>query len=135
MNKPTIVMTSGVFSMLHRGHLNILWASKQLGDILVVGVISDRGTAAYKADFPVDSLQQRMAALLRLGFVDVVVAQETTDPSPLVERFMPNIFTHGDDWNELRQGQETLERLGVEWRLLPYTPDISTTLLRERLTA
>lgn len=133
VNKPTVVMTSGVFDLLHRGHLNILWRSKQLGDVLVVGVITDEGTALYKGRRPVESLRTRMARIAALGFVDVVIEQQSTDPSPLVERFRPDVFTHGSDWTKLREGQETLERLGVEWVLLPYTEGISTTTLREKM--
>jgi rfaE bifunctional protein nucleotidyltransferase chain/domain len=126
-----IVYTAGVFDLLHRGHLNLLARSRLLGDLLVVGVVSDAGARAYKGQMPVQSLPLRMDALLRLPLVDVVVPQPTTDPSALLERFRPDIMTHGDDWTELREGHETLERLGIEWRLIPYTPGISTTLLRE----
>lgn len=128
---PRIVMTSGVFDLLHRGHLALLWRSRFLGDVLVVGVVSDVGTAEYKQRLPVESEIVRMQNVARLGFVDVVVLQATTDPTPLLERFRPDVFTHGSDWERLIRGQETIERLGVEFVLLPYTPGISSTLLRE----
>jgi cytidyltransferase-like protein len=125
-----VIYTAGVWDMLHRGHLNFLWASKRLGDVLVVGVVSDAGCAAYKGHTPVQNAQARARAVEGLGFVDAVVWQSTTDPTPELERFHPDVMTHGDDWPELKQGQETLRRLGIEWRLLPYTPGISSTLLR-----
>jgi len=126
-----VIYTAGVFDILHRGHLNILMASKALGDILVVGVVSDAGCNAYKGFFPTEKLQHRIRAIERLGFVDVVVPQPTTDPTPLLERFRPDVMTHGDDWTQLREGAETIERLGVEWRLIPYTEGVSSTRLRE----
>lgn len=132
MNAPRVVMTSGVWSLLHRGHINLLWRAKQLGDVLVVGVVSDGGTVAYKGRMPADTVDQRIAAIARLPFVDVVSYQHTTDPTPLLERFRPDAFVHGDDWAELREGHDTLARLGIEWVTLPYTPDISTTMLRAR---
>ena len=130
---PRVIYTAGVFDLLHRGHLNMLWASKALGDVLVVGVLSSDGCAAYKGRLPVENLHERMMAVERLRFVDVVVRQGGTDPSDNLERFRPDVMTHGDDWDRLREGHETLVRLGVEWRLVPYTPDVSTTLLREAM--
>lgn len=125
-----VVYTAGVFDLLHRGHLNLLWQSKRMGDVLVVGVVSDMGTNAYKGRLPVQNVAQRMRAVERLGFVDAVVLQRDTDPTPMLERFRPDVMTHGDDWPRLREGHETLERLGIEWALVPYTRGVSTTLLR-----
>lgn len=127
--------TAGVWDLLHRGHLNLLWETRKLCDVLVVGVVSDTGAAAYKGRFPVQSTEQRMRAIERLGFVDVVVLQPTTDPSEILERIRPDLMTHGDDWDRLREGHETLERLGVEWVLIPYTRGVSTTQLRERMAS
>jgi glycerol-3-phosphate cytidylyltransferase len=130
-----VCYTAGVWDLLHRGHLNILWASKALGDVLVVGVVSDAGTEAYKGRRPVQNVQQRMEAVRRLGFVDVVEIQHGTDPSHNLIRFRPDVMTHGDDWDRLKEGHETIERLGIEFVTLPYTPDVSTSLLREKVSA
>lgn len=128
---PRVVMASGVFALLHRGHINLLWRAKQLGDVLVVGVVSDSGTRAYKGSYPVENIQQRMRAIERLSFVDVVLLQPETDPTPLLERIRPDVLVHGDDWSELLSGQDTVERLGIEWVLLPYTQFTSTTELKK----
>jgi len=127
-----VIYTAGVWDLLHRGHLNILWESKQLGDVLVVGVVSDGGCLAYKGFTPVQNSQKRARMIEALGFVDVVELQPSTDPTPLLERYRPDVMTHGDDWERLREGAETLERLGIEWKLIPYTPGISSTVLREK---
>lgn len=130
---PRVVLASGVWSLLHRGHLNLLFRARQLGDVLVVGVVSDAGVADYKGRAPLDNVQKRMRAIEKLGFVDVVEYQLGTDPTPLVERFRPDVFVHGDDWARLREGHETLERLGVAFVTLPYTPEITTTMLRDEM--
>lgn len=135
MTAPRVVMASGVFDLLHVGHINLLWRAKQLGDVLVVGVVSDHGTRDYKGRYAAEGERVRMRAVLDLGFVDVVAEQAGTDPSALLERFRPDVLVHGDDWSELLQGQATVERLGIEWKLLPYTPDVSTTALRSAGTA
>lgn len=130
MSEPVIVFVPGVFDLLHRGHLNLLWRARQLGDLLVVGVVSDAGVLAYKGRMPSWNYAQRIQAIGRLSCVDVVELQHGTDPTPLLERYRPAKLVHGDDWDRLREGHETMERLGVEFVRLPYTPGISTTLLR-----
>jgi cytidyltransferase-like protein len=124
------VFVPGVWDQLHRGHLNLLWEARGIGDVLIVSAVSDDGCRQYKNVFPAQHLYVRMEALRRLRFVDVVVAQQTTDPSPLLERFLPDVLVHGDDWDRLREGQETMEMLGVDFVRFPYTPGISSTNLR-----
>lgn len=130
---PTIVYTAGVFDLLHEGHLNVLKLSKKLGDRLIVGVVSDEGTKAYKGKYPVFSEKQRLAYVRALRWVDFAMVQPTTDPTPVIEIVRPHIMTHGDDWQRLKEGHETLERLGVSFILLPYTQGISSTELRNKL--
>lgn len=130
-DRPTIVYTAGVFDILHGGHLNLLNQSKQLGDILVVGVVSDEGCERYKGHRPHQVFSARMAAVRQIPWVDVVVGQLTTDPSENLRRFLPQIMTHADDWDRLREGHETLEELGIRWHLIPYTQGVSSTILRK----
>jgi D-beta-D-heptose 7-phosphate kinase / D-beta-D-heptose 1-phosphate adenosyltransferase len=133
MKKPTIVYTAGVWDILHRGHLNLLWQSRKLGDVLVVGVVGDVGVKAYKARRPEEALFYRLQRIQRIPWVDVAIEQATTDPTENLRRFLPDIFTHGSDWDRLKQGHETLEELGIEYVTIPYTKEISTTILRGRL--
>jgi cytidyltransferase-like protein len=128
---PKIVYTAGVFDLLHGGHLSFLNQSRQIADILVVGVVSDEGCERYKGHRPHQVLSARMNALRQIWWIDLVVGQLTTDPSENLRRFLPKVMTHGDDWDRLREGHETLEELGIEWRLIPYTKGISSTILRK----
>lgn len=132
MTAPRVVFTAGCFDLLHRGHVNLLWRSRALGDVLVVGVVSDRGAADYKGRFPLRTVDRRIRDIETLGIANGGVwLQQTTDPTPLLLRFRPDVMTHGDDWGRLREGHETLEQLGIEWVLLPYTEGVSTTILRD----
>lgn len=135
MSAPRIVLVPGVWDLLHAGHLTLLWRARQTADVLIVSVVSDVGTEAYKGRRPAQSERVRMQAIGRLNFVDVVEIQQTTDPSPLLERFRPQALVHGSDWERLREGHETLERLGIRFVRFPYTPGVSTTLLREAVGA
>ena len=127
--------TAGVWDQLHAGHIRLLMATKRLCDVLVVGVVSDHGTWSYKGHYPAESSQIRTKAIERLSFIDVVVPQKGTDPSENLERFRPDFMSHGSDWEQLKEGHETLERLGIRFVTLPYTPGISSTILREKRSA
>lgn len=135
-----IIYTAGVWDLLHTGHLNILRRSKALGDLLVVGVVTDIGVAAYKLRPPVYNEHARLEIVRSLDCVDAAILQPGTDPSPVLELLAavgcrPAVMTHGSDWEQLKEGKETLERLGIGWEIVPYTPDVSTTRVRSLLDA
>jgi cytidyltransferase-like protein len=44
----TVVFTNGVFDILHRGHAEYLKKSKDIGDILIVGVNDDDSVGRLK---------------------------------------------------------------------------------------
>lgn len=137
-----IVYTAGVFDLLHTGHVNILEKSKLLAgsDPLIVGVLTDLGAASYKDRPPIYNEHARLQMVRSLRCVDVALLQPGTDPSSVLRALarlgiVPSCMTHGDDWTELREGNETLRELGIELRLLPYTPDVSTTRVRAAVLA
>lgn len=130
MSGPCVVLTSGCWDLLHRGHVNALWNAHLLGDVLIVGTLTDEGMHAYKHVWPAEPCQSRMAAVRGLGFVDVVVEQETTDPTPLLKRFLPDVYCHADgdgDWSLLKS---RVAACGVPYVALPYTPGVTSTALR-----
>lgn len=135
-----IVYAPGVFDLLHEGHRNLLRRSRELGDYLIAGVVTDEGTLAYKGRKPVQDERTRLGNVLDLGYVDMAVLQSGTDPTRTLITLdalglKPDVLTHGDDWKELREGMHTLEQLGIEYVSLPYTHGISTTAQRERMLA
>lgn len=134
-----IVYAPGCFDCLHLGHRNFLRRSKALGDYLIAGVVTDEGAEAYKRR-PVQDEQTRLGNVRDLRYVDLAVYQPGTDPTPTLHMLealgmKPNILTHGDDWDRLLKGQETLERMGIEFRLVPYTHGVSTTETIARMSA
>ena len=128
-----IIYIPGVFDCLHHGHLSIIKRAKELGDVLVAGVVSDSGCMKYKGKLPLFDERHRLAQIQALQWVDLAIIQRETDPTRELEVILPNVLVHGDEWKELKEGQATLERLGIEFKLLPHTPGISSTLIRENL--
>jgi D-beta-D-heptose 7-phosphate kinase/D-beta-D-heptose 1-phosphate adenosyltransferase len=132
-----IVLTSGCFDILHRGHVTYLSRAKALGDVLVVGVNTDDGVRRLKGpERPLNPLDDRVQVLAALSCIDFVVAFDEDTPELLVAQLRPDVFTKGGDYT--REGlPETavVERLGGRVEILPYIVDRSTTRLIERAAA
>lgn len=127
----------GCFDLYHEGHRAILQRAKALSGMLIVGVLTDDGAAAYKRR-PIQSELTRLGNVRDLRYVDWAVLQPGTNPTSTLQRlaalgYKPDVLFHGDDWTELREGHADLARLGIAFQLLPYTHGVSTTATIERL--
>ena len=78
-----IVFTNGCFDLLHLGHVRLLEKAKKLGDILVVGLNSDRSVRRLKGDSrPFFKEKDRASVLAALEAVDYVTLEfRPTSPS------------------------------------------------------
>jgi len=75
-----IVCTIGSWDMLHIGHLRYLNAAKNNGDVLVVGVDSDRGIKSYKGPLrPIIPEKERAEMLSYQACVDYVTLVDDID--------------------------------------------------------
>jgi cytidyltransferase-like protein len=132
---PMKVYTTGVFDILHRGHLNILTQAAALGD-LIVGIMTDDGVEATKGSRPILTLEERDAQISSLPFVSQVIHYSDTDQRENYDRLKPDIVVQGDDW--LYSGDRTdamrhLQKNQIRLVLLPRTSGISTTEIRNRV--
>ncbi len=96
-----LVMTNGVFDLLHRGHVAYLEAARALGASLVVAVNSDASVKRLGkgADRPLNALADRMAVLAALACVDLVVPFDDDTPRDLVAAAMPDVLVKGGDYS------------------------------------
>ena len=94
-----VVFTNGVFDLLHRGHLDILNKSKSYGDILVVGLNSDRSVRRLKGPGrPINSQRDRAELLLALRPVDYVCIFEEDTPLQLITALKPHVLVKGAEY-------------------------------------
>lgn len=123
------VITYGTFDLFHVGHLNILKRAKALGDYLVVAVSSDNFNA-IKGKKAYHSVEDRVAILEAIGFVDKVIVEEGWDQkiSDLQEHDI-DIFVMGNDW----EGEFDYLSEFCEVVYLPRTDGISTTKIKNDL--
>jgi phosphoenolpyruvate phosphomutase len=121
--------------LIHPGHINILQRAAELGDV-TIGLLTDAAIASYKR-LPHMTFDQRKAVVETLKGVTRVVAQETLDYVPNLERVRPDYVVHGDDWRTGVQQQtrqrvvDALAQWGGQLVEIPYTHGISSTQLNE----
>jgi len=125
----TVVMTNGVFDILHAGHVTYLEQAARLGDRLIVAVNVDETVAALKgADRPINSLQNRMTMLAALSCVDWVVAFSEQTPERLICRLAPDYLVKGGDNDPERiPGADCTREQGGKVMVMDYVEGISTT--------
>ncbi len=124
-----IVFTNGCFDILHVGHVRYLEMAKSLGDVLIVGINSDRSVRAIKGPFrPILPEQERAEIIAGLGCTDYVTIFDEETPYELISTITPHILVKGGDWTkETTVGKEVVEREGGEVIILPLVEGASTT--------
>ena len=128
-NGKKVVFTNGVFDILHVGHLTYLEEARELGDVLIVGVNSDRSVKTNKGDKrPINSEKNRAEMLLGLKFVDFTVIFDEKTPENLLDLLKPDIHVKGGDYKkEDLPETEIVEKNGGEVKILSFVDNISTT--------
>lgn len=131
--KPKIGYTQGVFDMFHVGHLNLLNNARAQCDHLIVGVNSDALVESYKNKVPVVRQEYRRLIVENIKAVGEAHIVDTLEKVKILEQIPFDVIFVGDDWKGNPRWSETCRRLnarGVEVVFLPYTQNISSTLLR-----
>jgi D-beta-D-heptose 7-phosphate kinase/D-beta-D-heptose 1-phosphate adenosyltransferase len=130
-----IVFTNGCFDLLHLGHIRYLEKAKFLGDILVVGVNSDRSVQNLKGpERPILPEEERAEILSGLECVDYITLFDELTPLELISSLQPHILVKGGDWaKETTVGREVVERSGGEVVILPFVEGSSTSNLIETI--
>ena len=131
-----IVLTNGVFDILHRGHVTYLSQARALGASLIVAINSDASVRLLgKADDrPVNSESDRAAVIAALQSVDLVTIFAAQVPLAIVEAVRPDIYVKGGDYSVDRIPEAELARsLGGRAIVIPFIHDRSTTRLLQRV--
>ena len=135
MKKYKLGYTQGVFDMFHVGHLNLINRAKEECDYLVVGINSDDLVLNYKNKIPVVNENDRRLIVENIKAVDKAIIVESLDKRKIHKQLNFDVIFVGDDWkNNSRwiETKESLSQIGVEVVFLPYTKNISSSLLREK---
>jgi D-beta-D-heptose 7-phosphate kinase/D-beta-D-heptose 1-phosphate adenosyltransferase len=130
-----IVFTNGCFDILHVGHLRYLTAARQEGDLLVVGLNSDRSVAEIKGPRrPIVPEQQRAEILSGLSCIDYVTLFDEPDPFNLIQLIRPDVLVKGDDWPEDQIiGADIVKADGGKVVRVPLVKGNSTTAIIDKI--
>lgn len=131
----TIVFTNGCFDIIHVGHVRYLKRAKELGDVLVVAVNSDRSVREIKGEGrPIVGERERAEILLSLKPVDYVTIFDDTSPLETIKKVKPHILVKGGDWTpETTIGREFVESYGGKVIIIPYVEGYSTTSIVKKI--
>lgn len=128
--------TAGVYDLFHVGHLNILEKAKEQCDYLIVAVSTDELVMKYKNKVPVIPYEERKAIVEAIKYVDKVVPQVNRDKISAYEQYKFDVMFVGDDW----KSNDVFEKVDAYMRerggcveYLPYTKNVSSTLIKETL--
>lgn len=95
----TIVLANGCFDLLHVGHVRYLCGAKAAGDILVVGINSDRQTRKLKGvNRPFMPEDERAELVSSLRCVDLVTIFDEPTVEELMKAIRPDLHAKGTDY-------------------------------------
>ncbi|ABR55987.1 rfaE bifunctional protein [Methanococcus aeolicus Nankai-3] len=128
-----IVFTNGCFDILHKGHVEYLNHAKKFGDILIVGINSDKSIKNIKGDKrPIIPLESRMYVLDSLKSVDFIVPFEEDTPMDLIEIIKPAVHVKGGDYSvEDLPESKIIKKYGGKIKIIPFIEGFSTTTVIE----
>jgi rfaE bifunctional protein nucleotidyltransferase chain/domain len=123
-----VVLTSGVFDLMHPGHIRFLEAARAEGDLLIVAVNSDRTVGENKGPSrPILPEAERAELLAALASVDAVFIFDEPTPATLIERIQPDVVVKGSDGAP--------EAHGVRAVRIAAVPGYSTSALIDKVSA
>jgi len=128
--------TSGVFDLFHIGHVKLLEKASTKCDILIVGVCSDELVYRLKKKKPIYNEKDRLAIINSCKYVSKTILKVFDDDIYLAHLEKANYLFKGSDWKGTEKWNNYIKRaeeFGLTIWFLPHTPNISTTIIKERL--
>lgn len=112
-----VVLTQGVFDLIHEGHAKYLEMAKSYGDVLVVGVDSDELTRIRKGEGrPIVPQSERIQMLVHLRHVDVVVVRESHhDIGDLIRVVQPDVLVISTSTKDFTKDMAANQKMRQEY--------------------
>ncbi len=132
-----IVFTNGVFDILHYGHIAYLTRARKMGDILIVGLNTDKSVKKFKSkDRPLQNELDRARILSALKAVDYVITFSEETPARLIEIIRPDILVKGADY-KLSEivGAEFVRSYGGKVKRIPLARGRSSSAIIKKLNS
>ncbi len=134
-----VVLTNGVFDLLHTGHLYYLEKARGYGDALFIALNGDTSVRALKGPLrPVQAEEHRAYALAATWFVDGIVVFQNKRLTAEILALKPDVYCKAGDYTLEKldpDERRALEQVGAEIRFLPFLTGFSTTSLIAKIKA
>ena len=134
-----ICYTGGTFDLFHAGHAQFLEKCSYYGDV-VVALNTDEFVKEFKGKPPVLTFAERYGVLSSCKWVSRIVPNISgADSKPTIASVKPDIIVSGSDWEkkdyfgQMQFTQKWLDDQGIKLIYVPYTTNISSTIIKERL--
>jgi len=130
-----IVFTNGCFDILHLGHIDYLSKARQLGEVLLIGLNTDKSVRKIKGkNRPVNNQEARAVLLASLSCVDAIVLFDEETPYNLINAVQPDILVKGSDYKPHEiVGAESVEKSGGKIETIDFLEGYSTTSIIKKL--
>ncbi|MBW2569316.1 MAG: D-glycero-beta-D-manno-heptose 1-phosphate adenylyltransferase [Deltaproteobacteria bacterium] len=130
-----IVFTNGCFDIMHVGHVRYLAAARAEGNVLIVGLNSDKSVKLIKGNKrPIVPQDQRAEVLSGMWFVDYIIIFHEPDPLKLIQAIKPDVLVKGEDWLEADIiGADFVKANGGRVIRVPMVSNVSTSLIIENI--
>ena len=130
-----VVFTNGCFDIIHRGHIEVLAQTADLGDRLIIGLNSDTSIQKLKGkNRPIIEEQSRAILLASLEFVDAVVIFSEDTPLKLISALLPDVLAKGGDYEiETIVGHEIVQQNGGKVKLVAFVDGFSSTTIIDKI--
>ena len=124
-----VVFTNGCFDLLHPGHIDYLMRSRDLGEMLIVGLNHDSSVQQLKGPHrPIQPWKDRAVVLAGMACVDLVIGFPEETPINLIKALQPTVTTKGGDYKiDEMIGKEYIESYGGRVAVLPFLEGYSTS--------
>ena len=130
-----VVFTNGCFDLIHRGHIEALAQTADLGDKLIIGLNSDVSIKKLKGESrPIIDEKSRVILLASLSFVDAIILFSEETPLNLITNLNPNILAKGGDYEiNTIVGHEIIRKNGGEVILIPFVEGFSSSNIIDKI--
>ena len=130
-----VVFTNGCFDVIHRGHIEVLARTADLGDKLIIGLNADSSINNLKGEGrPIIDEKSRAVLLAALSFVDAVVLFSEETPLNLISTLLPDVLAKGGDYEIATVvGHEIVQKNGGKVIIVPFVDGFSSTTIIDKI--
>jgi glycerol-3-phosphate cytidylyltransferase/FAD synthetase len=131
-----VVLAGGVFDIIHPGHIHTLNAAKELGDVLIVVIATDKTAEKMKKRLPLHSQEQRKMLVDSLSVVDLSIVGHEGDIFKTVDQIRPQIIALGYDQIHqekfITEGCRKINLNVTVARLQSPIPEVSSSIIEKK---